>query len=322
MKVINLKSNNFGARPKDAEIKYIVIHYTEIDFESTVKLFTNSKSHVSAHYVINDNGDVIHMIDEENRAWHAGISAYKDYININDVSIGIELVNNGKSLFPQVQINSLKCLVKYLQEKYYISDYAILSHSEIAIGRKIDPGIYFPWREFGVNIDDANHSKTTILYQPGSSFLDDFSLLEKFYTIDLISSNLISNYNPKLSSYIKNDTNGNVFQLLKNGVISKNDLFNIFTKKEIESTLKDTIKAFWLKYNNFSLEYFITDMFFSAFVESSSILELKEYVAEFLLNNKSNNQYIFFDTVTENLLLKLTYEKIDTKDDESAKIKS
>ena len=110
-----------------------------------IKRLRNSKSKVSCHYLINRKGKVIRMVDDTYIAWHAGKSRWKNFVNLNKNSLGIELVNNGFEKFPLKQMNSLVLLLKYLKNKYKIDKKYVLGHSHIAPDRKIDPGPLFPW---------------------------------------------------------------------------------------------------------------------------------------------------------------------------------
>ena len=152
MKVNVLKSPNFSTkRRKNAKIKFIVIHYTGMQSESeSIKRLMNKNSKVSTHYLINLKGNLIRMVDDNKIAWHAGKSKWKKYINLNNRSIGIELVNKGHQFgyenFSNQQITKLISLCKYLIKKYKIKQTNILGHSDIAPLRKIDPGEKFPWK--------------------------------------------------------------------------------------------------------------------------------------------------------------------------------
>ena len=114
-----------------------------------IKRLISKKSKVSTHYLINKKGDVKSMVDEKNIAWHAGKSKWKNCINLNNRSIGIELVNKGHQFgyekFSKQQILKLILLCKYLIKKYKIKKTNILGHSDIAPLRKKDPGEKFPW---------------------------------------------------------------------------------------------------------------------------------------------------------------------------------
>ena len=152
MKVRILKSPNHQAKLRRiSEIQFIIIHYTGMQSEvESIKRLTSKKSKVSAHYLINRKGSVMKMVEEKNIAWHAGQSRWKNFINLNKQSIGIELVNKGHRLgyenFSKKQINKLLLLCKFLIKKYKIKQTDILGHSDIAPLRKIDPGEKFPWK--------------------------------------------------------------------------------------------------------------------------------------------------------------------------------
>ena len=111
----------------------------------------NLSSKVSCHYLINRKGTVVRMVKDKNIAWHAGKSKWKKFINLNNSSIGIELVNKGHKFgyqsFTKNQIKSLIALCKKLKKKYRIKKENFLGHSDIAPLRKTDPGEKFPWRK-------------------------------------------------------------------------------------------------------------------------------------------------------------------------------
>ena len=96
IKIIQKKSPNFDKRPKGAKINSVVIHYTGMKtFNEAFKRLCDKKTKVSSHYLIGRDGRIIKLVDEKNRAWHAGTSHWKGINNINDISIGIELENPG-----------------------------------------------------------------------------------------------------------------------------------------------------------------------------------------------------------------------------------
>ena len=147
------KSENFDDRKK--KVSFIIFHYTETkNLEDAVKLLTNKKRKVSCHYLIDYNGSIYNLVDIKKRAWHAGESSWENLMDINSRSIGIEIVNPGekkKIKYKVKQINSLIELTKLLKKKFKISNSRILGHSDIAPQRKIDPGIYFPWKKLNDN---------------------------------------------------------------------------------------------------------------------------------------------------------------------------
>lgn len=147
---------NFNLRKPN----FIIIHHTAQDsLKQTLKTFTKAESKVSAHYVIGQDGKVIHMLNDYLRAWHAGISSWGKNTDINSASIGIELDNNGTKEFSELQINSLLALLTKLKKDYNIPTENIIGHSDIAPTRKKDPSFLFPWKTlatmgFGIWPDD------------------------------------------------------------------------------------------------------------------------------------------------------------------------
>ena len=152
MKIIVFNSPNHSIKiRKKKSIKFIVIHYTGMQSERVcIERLSNNKSQVSTHYLINRVGNIIKMVNEKNTAWHAGKSKWKNFINLNDQSIGIELVNKGHQFryenFSKKQISKLILLCDFLIKKYKIKKTSILGHSDIAPLRKRDPGEKFPWQ--------------------------------------------------------------------------------------------------------------------------------------------------------------------------------
>ncbi len=153
MKILTNYSANYSKKlRKNKDIKYVVIHYTGMQSEiESIKSLKSPKYKVSCHYLINRKGKVVQMVKDKNIAWHAGKSKWKKFINLNNCSIGIELVNKGHKFgyqsFTQNQIKSLIALCKKLKKKYRIKNENFLGHSDIAPLRKTDPGEKFPWRK-------------------------------------------------------------------------------------------------------------------------------------------------------------------------------
>ena len=151
MNVVNLFSPNYKqAKRSENSIKVIVIHYTgmQSERESIIRL-CNTKSKVSTHFLINQNGKVYRMVQDNRVAWHAGKSCWGNYKDLNKHSIGIELVNKGHRFhytnFTKKQIFSLVQVCKKIIKRYKIKKKNIVGHSDIAPIRKIDPGEKFPW---------------------------------------------------------------------------------------------------------------------------------------------------------------------------------
>ena len=152
MKIINFFSPNYDKKKRAPNsVKMIVFHYTGMQSErESLQKLCNSNSQVSCHYLINRNGKVFRLVQDNYIAWHAGKSCWGKYTNLNKNSIGIELVNKGHQFgytsFKKKQISSLIKLSRKLIKKYKIKKKNIVGHSDIAPLRKIDPGEKFPWK--------------------------------------------------------------------------------------------------------------------------------------------------------------------------------
>jgi len=151
MKFSHIKSSNFSNKPRKLKnIKFIIIHYTGMQSKRvSIKRLLSKKHKVSCHYIIDRNGFVIQMVKDQNIAWHAGKSKWQNYQNLNENSIGIELINKGHQYgyekFSKKQVHKLIKLCLYLKKKYKIKKSNFIGHSDIAPLRKKDPGEKFPW---------------------------------------------------------------------------------------------------------------------------------------------------------------------------------
>lgn len=168
-----VSTSNYPANGQDERIRYLILHYTALDNEKSIRVLTQQE--VSAHYLITDelNDSIYVLVDESKRAWHAGASYWKGVNNLNFSSIGIEIVNPGYTTtkevqgnpdlasttrvfydFPYAQITKVAELSKDIIERYNIAPIHVLAHSDIAPQRKHDPGPKFPWKrlytEYGI----------------------------------------------------------------------------------------------------------------------------------------------------------------------------
>ncbi|MBY0583111.1 MAG: N-acetylmuramoyl-L-alanine amidase [Sphingomonas sp.] len=148
MTIIETPSPNFDDRT--LPISMIVLHYTGMqDAESAIARLRDPEARVSAHYVVAEDGTVLRLVAEEKRAWHAGASHWRDIDDVNSASIGIEIVNPGHEFgyrpFPEEQIASVIRLVGDIKDRFNITRGNIVGHSDVAPGRKRDPGELFPW---------------------------------------------------------------------------------------------------------------------------------------------------------------------------------
>ena len=156
MKIKHLKSPNYIHCNKRRSIHSVIIHYTGMrSLQSAVERLLSKKYEVSSHYLISRNGKIIQLVKDNNIAWHAGISNWFKFKNLNNNSIGIELENKGHQYgyqaFPNKQIVQLIKILKILKRKFKIKNINITGHSDIAPNRKIDPGEKFPWKKLYKN---------------------------------------------------------------------------------------------------------------------------------------------------------------------------
>ncbi|HEY0326002.1 MAG TPA: N-acetylmuramoyl-L-alanine amidase [Allosphingosinicella sp.] len=141
-------SPNHDARSRP--ISMIVLHYTDmLSAEEAIDRLCDPEAGVSAHYLVTRTGEVVRLVPEERRAWHAGRSYWRGLTNVNDDSIGIEIDNpghsNGYEPFPEAQIDALIRLVADIKQRHNITRGNVVGHSDVAPARKRDPGELFPW---------------------------------------------------------------------------------------------------------------------------------------------------------------------------------
>lgn len=144
-------SPNYDDRPEDASIYLIVLHYTAMDSaEAALQRLCDPESNVSCHYLIDLDGKIFHLIEDEKKAWHAGLSHWNGVDGVNKCSIGIELDHPGHHNphpYPAKQMESLYNLLEYICNKHSIPRQNIVGHSDVAPQRKQDPGEFFDWKE-------------------------------------------------------------------------------------------------------------------------------------------------------------------------------
>jgi len=150
-KIKKIPSENFNERA-GGKIDMLILHYTATkDAEQAIEFMTCPKRSVSAHYLIKEDGSIIQMVDEEKRAWHAGVSYWQGERDINSRSIGIEIQNRGHEAgcppYPAAQIRAVIALCRDILARRAIPPEHVLGHSDVAPDRKIDPGEHFPWKK-------------------------------------------------------------------------------------------------------------------------------------------------------------------------------
>ena len=132
----------------------IVLHYTVEDtLEGSRDILSDAerKHPVSSHYLLDRDGRLLQLVPDHLAAWHAGAGRWGSLDDLNQASIGIEIVNTGSEPFPDVQIDALIALLRDLTQRHGISPQQVIGHADLAPGRKIDPGRWFPWK----NLADA-----------------------------------------------------------------------------------------------------------------------------------------------------------------------
>lgn len=141
-------SPNFAERT--LPVTMLVLHYTGMKSGAeAIAWLANPASKVSAHYTVDEDGTVVHMVREEQRAQHAGLSYWRGITDCNSASIGIEIVNPGHEWgyrpFPEAQMDALVPLVAEIVKTYGIEPRNVVGHSDVAPARKMDPGELFDW---------------------------------------------------------------------------------------------------------------------------------------------------------------------------------
>ena len=199
MKILRNISPNFSKKRRSAkDIKFVIIHY-----------------------LVNRKGQIINMVEDINIAWHAGKSKWKNFINLNSNSIGIELVNKGHRFgyqnFTKKQINSLLKLCKKLKTKYKIKNENFLGHSDIAPLRKIDPGEKFPWKKMSKNNIGKWYKETKLSAKLSSrlekKFFKNLKLLGyRYFSLNKRSTKDIKIIRSFQQHYLPNNITGKIDQ--------------------------------------------------------------------------------------------------------------
>jgi N-acetylmuramoyl-L-alanine amidase len=152
--ILERDSPNFGPRKGVMAPDLVVIHYTAMETaEAALDRLCDPAAQVSCHYLIDERGRVTRLVDEMSRAWHAGVSQWGDITDVNSHSIGVELAQPGPAFgwppYPAPQMAALIELLHALILRWGLPLERILGHSDIAPGRKADPGEKLDWRRLG-----------------------------------------------------------------------------------------------------------------------------------------------------------------------------
>jgi N-acetylmuramoyl-L-alanine amidase len=149
-------SPNFGPRRDGKRADAIILHYTGMETgEAAEAWLCNPESEVSSHYLVHEDGLIVQMVREADRAWHAGASSWHGETDMNSRSVGIEIVNSGHFLgyedFGDRQIEAVIDLCQGISLRHRVPPERVLAHSDIAPARKADPGEKFPWRRLAAS---------------------------------------------------------------------------------------------------------------------------------------------------------------------------
>ncbi|CUJ85603.1 N-acetylmuramoyl-L-alanine amidase AmiD precursor [Ruegeria denitrificans] len=167
-------SPNFGERRDGLTPSLIVLHYTAMkDAQAALDRLCDPAHEVSAHFLIGMDGTLWQMVREEDRAWHAGAGEWHGQSDINSRSIGIELDNSGAHPFPEPQLEVLESLLHQIMNRWSIPPEHVIGHSDMAPGRKSDPGLRFPWQR----LEHMNLAGKRSQSGPGNAPADNFSAL-------------------------------------------------------------------------------------------------------------------------------------------------
>lgn len=203
-------SPNFDVRGGE-KLSILLLHYTGMKSGAdAIKRLCDPEAKVSAHYVVEEDGCVHQLVEEDKRAWHAGKSYWREETDINTVSIGIEIVNPGHEFgyraFPSAQISAVLKLSQDIIVRHNIISENVLAHSDVAPARKEDPGELFPWAYLaaeGVGVwpvpekEDIEEAKTWDLdayvaacraygYDPGAGYESVLRAFERHFAPELI----------------------------------------------------------------------------------------------------------------------------------------
>lgn len=144
-------SPNFGPRRDGALPDMVVVHYTAMDStQAALERLCSCDHEVSAHYLISEIGEIFQLVEEDQRAWHAGAGCWGDITDVNSRSIGIELANTGFAPFPEPQMAALEALLAGIMRRWAIPPMRVIGHSDMSPGRKVDPGARFDWYRLAV----------------------------------------------------------------------------------------------------------------------------------------------------------------------------
>jgi N-acetyl-anhydromuramyl-L-alanine amidase AmpD len=148
VKIRDARIRSTSFRPRNERVDTLVLHYTELDLQSSLRVLR--RGDVSVHYVLSEDGTAYKILENNEVAFHAGLSTWRAKPSVNERSIGIEVVNldGNRNAYPPAQTGALIELCRrILAENPHIEPRNIVGHSDVAPKRKLDPGRKFPWKD-------------------------------------------------------------------------------------------------------------------------------------------------------------------------------
>lgn len=144
-------SPNHGPRRDGLTPDLVVLHFTDMASAAAARArLCDPQAEVSAHWLIAEDGTAEQLVDEARRAWHAGAGAWRGRGDVNSRSIGIELANPGDRPFTEAQMHALEDLLRRIMARWPVRPEGVIAHSDMAPGRKVDPGPRFDWRRLAL----------------------------------------------------------------------------------------------------------------------------------------------------------------------------
>jgi N-acetylmuramoyl-L-alanine amidase len=212
MNIIKRLSPNVNDRPAGTVVDMVILHYTGMKTgKAALDRLCDPDAGVSAHYLVEEDGTIWQMVEENRRAWHAGVSHWSGASDINDRSIGIEIVNPGHEFgyraFPEAQMNAVEELLLQIVERHRVAPARVVGHSDIAPTRKQDPGELFDWKRLAgkglsvwpetpgdvVGPADARRYLSDIGYDPEAPLADVVTAFQRRFVPGNISGVLDEN---------------------------------------------------------------------------------------------------------------------------------
>ena len=152
LNIIDHPSPNVSERSGGAKPSILVLHYTAMaSAQEALDRLCDPAAQVSSHYLVGADGTIWRLVDESKKAWHAGVSSWRGRRDINVPSVGIEIDNSGTVPFPAVQMEAVQKLCRAIIMRHGIQAQNVIAHSDVAPGRKPDPGWLFDWKDLASN---------------------------------------------------------------------------------------------------------------------------------------------------------------------------